>query len=333
MTNPRWTPSLSSKTLAPTSASSPVCSTPALLPTTSAAASRPSPSKSKWKSLCGPWVVHAAGAVQCFIGFFFTWASVVGLIHRPPVAVMCFFAWLAADGQTFLNTTNVVTGLLNFPQYGGTIVGIMKGFLGLGGAIPIQLYYTFCDGEPTTYLLMLACYPTFIFLSLMFLVRIYEVHDSDYKKYLNGFYAACIIIVAYLVLITILRNILTFPSWARVFTFVVLVILLASPFGIAIRAQWEESRNTYSIARNPLTNNPKLIASSSYPPAGDNMEYHELPSGEERIQATSDDSTLPYEVEMNLLQAMCTVEFWMLFTTMVSGMGSGLATVNNLILL
>lgn len=87
---------------------------------------RASPSKSKWRCLGGPWVVHAAGAVQCFVGFIFLWAAVVGLIGRPPVAVMCFFAWLGSNGQTFLNTTNVVTGLRNFPAYGGTIVGIMK---------------------------------------------------------------------------------------------------------------------------------------------------------------------------------------------------------------
>jgi hypothetical protein len=38
----------------------------------------------------------------------------------------------------------------------------------------------------------------------------------------------------------------------------------------------------------------------------------------------------PLEQEKNLLQAMCTVEFWMLFVTMISGLGSGLATINNI---
>lgn len=93
----------------------------------SSRASSPS-KKSRWRSLSGPWVVHAAGAIQCFAGFIFLWAAVVGLVDRPPVAVMCFFAWLGSNGQTFLNTTNVVTGLRNFPEYSGTIVGIMKVF-------------------------------------------------------------------------------------------------------------------------------------------------------------------------------------------------------------
>lgn len=163
----------------------------------------------------------------------------------------------------------------------------------------------------------------------MFLVRIYEVHDGDSKKHLNGFSVVTMIIVAYLIFIIILQNILTLPSWARLFTFVILMVLLASPFGIATNAHWEDSRRfvqTYSIERSPpLSNNPKLITSSSYSPAGDHMEYQELPSDERQLHAISD-----YEEEMNLFQAMCTVDFWMLFITMVSGLGSGLATINNM---
>ncbi|KAL6175570.1 hypothetical protein ACLB2K_052209 [Fragaria x ananassa] len=71
-------------------------------------------------------VVLLAGAVQCFLGHFLMWAAVVGLIPRPPVPVMCLFTLLAAHAQSFFNTSNVVTGVRNFPNYKGTIVGIMK---------------------------------------------------------------------------------------------------------------------------------------------------------------------------------------------------------------
>lgn len=74
----------------------------------------------------GPWVVHAVGAAQCFVGYFFMWLAVVGVIAPPPVAVMCGFMFLAAHAQTFFNTANVVTGVENFQEYKGTIVGIMK---------------------------------------------------------------------------------------------------------------------------------------------------------------------------------------------------------------
>lgn len=152
----------------------------------------------------------------------------------------------------------------------------------------------------------------------MFLVRIYEVHDGDYKKQLNGFSVVTIIIVAYLMLIILLQNFLTFPFWARIFSFVILMFLLTLPFGIAAKAHWEDSRNT--IERSPLlSNTPKLI--------GDHMEeQHEELS---HIEATSDDK-LPNAEEMNIFQAICTFEFWMLFIAMISGLGSGLVTINNM---
>ena len=74
----------------------------------------------------GPWVVHTAGAIQNFFGYFMMWASVVGLIQRPPVALMCFFIFLSNHAAVFFATANLVTGVQNFPQSSGTIVGILK---------------------------------------------------------------------------------------------------------------------------------------------------------------------------------------------------------------
>uniref|UniRef100_A0A2N9H392 Nodulin-like domain-containing protein n=1 Tax=Fagus sylvatica TaxID=28930 RepID=A0A2N9H392_FAGSY len=239
--------------------------------------------------LRGPWVVHVAGAIQCFIGYFFMWASVVGLIDRPPVPLMCLFMFLAAHAQTFFNTANVVSGLENFPGYGGTIVGIMKGFLGLSGAILIQVYDTICKGKPSTYLLMLALLPTFVSLVLMFLVRIYKTTTGDDKKPLNGFSAVALIIAGYLMILIILENIFTLPLWARISTLILLLILLVSPLGIAIKALREDSNRlfqTHSIESNLSTDNAEQITSPKFSTAEDPIEYHQLPSGD---KATSDD--------------------------------------------
>lgn len=77
----------------------------------------------------GPWVVHLVGAVLCFLGYFYIWLAVTGILNPQPVPVMCFFMFLAAQAQTFFNTANVVVAVENFPDYGGTIVGIMKVFI------------------------------------------------------------------------------------------------------------------------------------------------------------------------------------------------------------
>ncbi|OWM90453.1 hypothetical protein CDL15_Pgr014756 [Punica granatum] len=75
---------------------------------------------------------------------------------------------VAAHGQTFFHTSNVVSGVHNFSGYGRTIVGIMKGFLGLSGAVLIRVYYTLFKNQPSNFILMLALFPTAVSLLLFF---------------------------------------------------------------------------------------------------------------------------------------------------------------------
>ncbi|KAF5734158.1 Nodulin-like / Major Facilitator Superfamily protein [Tripterygium wilfordii] len=258
----------------------------------------------------GPWVVHLAGAIQCFAGYFLMWTSVVGLIKPPPLPLMCVFMLLAAHAQTFFNTANVVTGVRNFTDYGGTIVGIMKGFLGLSGAILIQVYATLCEGNPSTFILILAFLPTILSLSLMCLVRIHETNTVDDKKYLNGLSTFSLIIAGYLMIIIILDNVFTLPLLVRTVTFVLLLLLLSLPLVIAVKAQKDYAmrfQQEFSIETTPLLNK------TGHPTAT---------FGDERVPLNED--------EMNLWQAVCTGNFWLLFVSMLCGMGSGLATINNM---
>ncbi|XP_043706289.1 protein NUCLEAR FUSION DEFECTIVE 4-like isoform X2 [Telopea speciosissima] len=284
-------------------------------PSHSSSSSSSSPSSSYY-GIGGPWVVHAAGAIQCFIGYFFMWLSVIGFIPRSPVPLMCFFMFLAAHAQTFFNTANVVTGVQNFPDYSGTIVGVMKGFLGLSGAILIQVYDTIFEGNPSSFLLMLALLPTIVPFILMSLVRIYHTNTGNDKKHLNDFSVIALVTAAYLMVIIILENIVSLKLWARILTFIVLLLLLASHLSIAIRAQLRDSQS--------------LVQTSSLERTRDPVGYHEVPSDVDKKLITNDKKKILGEEDLNLLQAMRTGNFWMLFIAMACGMGSGLATVNNI---
>ncbi|XP_015882679.3 protein NUCLEAR FUSION DEFECTIVE 4-like isoform X2 [Ziziphus jujuba] len=256
---------------------------------------------------CGPWVVLLVGAIQCFTGYLFIWAAVSGLISRPPVPAMCFFMFLAPHGATFFNTVCVVCGVQNFSHHGGTIVGIMKSFNGLSGALAVQAFDILCKDNPTNFILMLALLPNIVSLSVMFLVRIDESSSTvDDKKHLNAFSSISLTIVGYRMMTVILENFITFPSWAQISSFILLLLLLISPLGIAINALIEDSkRNKISSEENPL-------------------EYEQLPSTSE------DKMLLQNEEDMNLVQAMGSFDFWLLFVAMVCGMGTGVATINNM---
>ncbi|XP_031276239.1 protein NUCLEAR FUSION DEFECTIVE 4-like [Pistacia vera] len=265
----------------------------------------------RFKFLRGPWEVHLAGSILCFIGYFFMWLSVVGLTHRPPLQLMSLYMFMAAQAQTFFNTANIVTGVINFGDYSGTIVGILKGFLGLSGAVLIQVYETICKGNPSTYLLILALLPTFVSLSLMCLVSINQTNSVDDKKHLNAFSAVALTLAAYIMIIIIMENIFSFPFWAHISTSIILVLLLAYPLKIAITAQRENTERFEQTFYAERT-------------------YHELPGDASEVKHVSCDRKLPVEEDMNLLQAMGTGNFWLLFIAMICGMGSGMATINNL---
>ncbi|KAL8057091.1 hypothetical protein ABFX02_04G161800 [Erythranthe guttata] len=261
----------------------------------------------------GPWVVLLAGAVQCFAGYFLMWLTVTGALPAAPPPVMCCYMLVAAHAMTFFNTANVVTGVHNFPSYSGTIVGIMKGFLGLSGAILIQVYQTIFKNNPTSYLLLLALLPSINSIALMGFVRIFKTNEEDEKKHLNAFSFLAITLAAYLTATIVIQHVLKLKVSVRVFTFVLLMFLLVSPLIVAIKAQRDKS---YRMVKSLLEHNQ---ISDEREHRGD---YHEISNGSDQISETNEN--------LNLWQAMKTINFWLLFYTTACAMGSGLATVNNM---
>lgn len=277
----------------------------------------------------GPWIVHLAGAVQCFAGYFFMWLAVTGTINRPPVAVMSLFMFIAAHAQTFLNTANVVASVQNFPDHSGTIVGIMKGFLGLSGAILIQVYQTIFNNNPSSLILMLALLPTIVTLMLMFLVTVHETPSRNEEKHLHGFLLVSLVIAAYLLFLRVLENVFVFPQWAMVITLLVLLALLCSPMSVVVKAQRVDLDGlppSITSSTSLLIDEPELESSDKLA-VGNIMDYDEVPTDTVQRKASS---ILQPDEHKSLLQAVCTIDFWYLFVAMICGMGSGLATINNI---
>ncbi|KHN01940.1 hypothetical protein glysoja_043804 [Glycine soja] len=202
----------------------------------------------------------------------------------------------------------------------GVNVGVLSGllgFLGLSGAILIQMYRTIFNNKPMSYLLTLALLPPINTLLLMWFVRIHNTHEGEERKYLNMFSSMALVVAAYLMVVIILENILSLQSSVRIFIFVVLIVLLASLLCIAFEAHEKNSGRSFLDEGSPLIVEPS---------PEDTTEREDAWKDSFNNQRTN----LQLGENLNLFQAVKTVNFWVLFVSVACGMGSGLATVNNL---
>ncbi|WVZ91523.1 hypothetical protein U9M48_037682 [Paspalum notatum var. saurae] len=304
-----------------------------------------------------PWLVLLAGALLGAAGYLPIWLAVTGAVPAT-LPLVCFYMLLAAQAQTFFNTADVVSAVENFPDRRGTVIGIMKarhfpssaflcliftllvdrlsvllprpqvisigflflqqGFLGLSGAILVQTYNTL-HVDPSTFILMLAVLPTAVTLLLMYFVDVHDPHQGYDKKYLDAFSLIAITVAVYLMVVIICGQVFLISSAVQSVCFLVLLLLVMSPIAVAVKAQKAEStkhegsssEQTTGLLRGEVAEDSES-ASSSTALGGSNQE---LSSGKENL---------------NVLQAMCKLNFWLLFLAMACGMGSGLATVNNI---
>lgn len=135
-----------------------------------------------------------------------------------------------------------------------------QGFLGLSGAILIQLYHAVCGGEgnPATFILLLAIVPTLVMFVTMPFVRVYETVTTSDKKHLDGLSVISLIIAAYLMVIITVENVLGLSRSMQIFSFILLLLLLASPLFVAVRALREE-RQTLSSLDLPVLDTSALL--------------------------------------------------------------------------
>ncbi|KAJ3674569.1 hypothetical protein LUZ60_005185 [Juncus effusus] len=267
-----------------------------------------------------PWLVLVAAAIQSFVGYLPIWLAVSGRIEHVSAYWICICMLIAAQSQTFFNTADVVTAVENFPDRRGTVIGIMKGFLGLSGAILVQTHRTFFDAKPSSFILVLAILPSSLALLLMYFVDIFPTNKSDRskcdKKFLDAFSLVALCLAGYLMLVIISESVITkMPLVAQYVIFGGLMMFVLSLVFIVVKAERDDDK-----VFDEMTSGDERLALIET--EKQDTQTSDQPSNLETL-------TLNPNLNLNLIQAMGKLDFWLLFLAMSCGMGSGLATVNN----
>ncbi|XP_039131411.1 protein NUCLEAR FUSION DEFECTIVE 4-like isoform X2 [Dioscorea cayenensis subsp. rotundata] len=207
---------------------------------------------------------------------------------------------------------------------------IAMGFLGLSSAILTQIYRTLYNGNAGAFVLMLACLPALLPLLLMYFVKIHQTDGRDDKKHLDAFSIITLIIAGYLMLVILGENILTLETSVRIVAFLLLLLLLMSPLIVAMKAQlhdWKTLSESCDESIRPLIGDINYAVTDL---KSDGLVEEEASSSVIGRESSSQDMCQASREDLSVLQSMLTSEFWLLFLAVACGLGSGLATINNI---
>lgn len=181
------------------------------------------------------WGLFVVGALMNLFGYGWLWLIVTGQASVVPFWLMCVLLCLATNGETFLNTAVLVACVRNFPQNRGGIVGILKGFTGLSGAIFTQLYTSFYAPEMSSFIFLVAVGPFMVTMVGLFIVRPIPSSLSNVKADTSNFnfiYSLCLVIAAYLMGTMILSDIVDVSNTVHIGLAFGLLVLLSLPLGV-----------------------------------------------------------------------------------------------------
>ncbi|WCJ41582.1 Major facilitator superfamily protein [Euphorbia peplus] len=185
------------------------------------------------------WFVLLTGSAMNFSGYFMVWLAVTGRIHKPQVWQMCLFICIGANSQTFASTGCLVPGVVNFPESRGAVLGLLKGFAGLSGAILTQLYLAIYGENTKSLILLIAWFPTALSVFFAYAIRVIRTERQQNElKVLYRFLYMSIFLAFFLIVIIIFEKEFDFSRGAYAGSTTVISVILSIFLLIVIREEW-----------------------------------------------------------------------------------------------
>ncbi|CAL4999935.1 unnamed protein product [Urochloa decumbens] len=307
------------------------------------------------------WAALLVGAAQNIVGYGWVWLAVTRRVPVPPLWAMCILIFIGNNGETYFNTAALVSCVQNFPKSRGPIVGILKGFAGLSGAILTQIYAMINSPDDAALIFMVAVGPTMVVIALMFIVRPVgghrQVRPSDGTSF-TFVYSVCLLLAAYLMGVMLLEDLVDLSQSMTALLTIILIIFLLVPIVIPVLLSFfsDDDETLYALLL-PSPRKEEASASTS------SEEQQEVILSEVEDEKPKDVDLLPASErqkriaalqarlfqaaavgavrvkrrrgprrgeDFTLMQALIKADFWLLFFSLLLGSGSGLTVIDNL---
>ncbi|KAL2460073.1 Major facilitator superfamily protein [Abeliophyllum distichum] len=272
-------------------------------------------------------VILLIGSIEGFIGYGVQWLVVSRRIQPLPYWAMCIFMCMGGNSTTWMNTAILVTCIRNFRKNRGPVSGILKGYVGLSTAIFTDLCSALFSNDPAKFLVMLAVIPFVVCLTAIVFLREIppsstSAEENDETRFFSVINVLAVIIALYLLAfdVTGAHGRLLSQVFAAV-----LLVLLASPMSIpiylALKNFIRPSSDSKSMDIERNVTEP-LLSKEPVVEAEEEKKVEVMEFVEKRRPVLGEEHTI--------LEALRTMDFWILFVSFLCGVGTGLTVMNNM---
>lgn len=281
------------------------------------------------------WVILLIGSVEGLVGYGAQWLVVSETIKPLSYWQMCIFLCMGGNSTTWMNTAVLVTCIRNFRRNRGPVSGILKGYVGLSTAIFTDVCAALFYDDAASFLVMLAVVPFAVCLvAAVFLHESPPASTSSEEKEETQFFwvfnAVAVVVAVYLLAYDFI------PSPSAVFSeafSAILMVLLASPLGVPAYIYFKNRSGPGSDVEGQVGENtePLLAAAAAAAKEGEDKaeEVAAVAVEEEEVVEVKRGQPLIGE-EHTIVEALKTIDFWVLFVSFLCGVGTGLAVQNNM---